>query len=891
MTAFTLNGAPAALADDGEALLVDVLRDAFGLTGTKLVCGAGVCGACTVLVDGTPVVSCLLPASSVKGKSVVTVEGIGANGLHPIQKAFIACDALQCGFCTPGFVVEAAAFHDDWRRKHRASAPARETVAAALSGHLCRCAAYPNILRAVAEACDGRFDGAATDGPRVEASEKVTGRARYTVDIKRPGQLEGAILRSPHAHARVLDLDLSPALNEPGVRAVVSLLDGERTVRFAGQEIAAVAAGDAKAAKAALASIRISYEPLPAAVGMDAAQETDAPLVYKSMFPSAPNTGEGPVVPALWRRNVRGPSTALSDKARKARGLIAAAKSKADPLLVEGTWRTGAQCHTAFEPHAAIAEFDDDRLTVHLSTQSVRAMADIIARRFSLPEDKVRVIADHVGGGFGAKLNLRAETVAAVELARIANAPVRVVLDRHEEMSVAGYRPGAELMVSLLPGEDGALKALSIKAFADGGVGVNSMIAGIGRFLYPADAKELADYDVVNNLPPGSPFRGPGGPVLAFALEQAIDEAALRLETDPVDLRRRWDPHPLRRRLYDWASSHDVWRKRRRSGTASGRYRRGVGIAAANWLYFWKLGSEVELELKEGRLIAGNATQDIGTGVRSVIATTVAQAFGLPPSAVEARIGDSRLPVGPHAGGSCSTASVVPAALDAAERMKAALRAKSNREIGERPDWAAVLSSAPDISVRGRREPDVKTAAIASPVDAAGYVGKVAKWMTRYFNHLETGRGAPSAIHFCEVEVDTLLGHVRVVGAHSGVAVGRIAAPALARSQIAGSIIQGMGYALYETREIDVATGQVLTTGLEDYRIPGIADTPEIEIHFDEEGFEHVPGGGVGLGEVAGVPVAAAIANAIRNATGVRQYEIPVQPDRLLAAIESATAA
>jgi xanthine dehydrogenase YagR molybdenum-binding subunit len=139
--------------------------------------------------------------------------------------------------------------------------------------------------------------------------------------------------------------------------------------------------------------------------------------------------------------------------------------------------------------------------------------------------------------------------------------------------------------------------------------------------------------------------------------------------------------------------------------------------------------------------------------------------------------------------------------------------------------------------------------------------------------------------------VDTLLGHVRVVGTHSGVAVGRIAAPALARSQIAGSIIQGMGYALYETREIDVATGQVLTTGLEDYRIPGIADTPEIEIHFDEEGFEHVPGGGVGLGEVAGVPVAAAIANAIRNATGVRQYEIPVQPDRLLAAIESATAA
>jgi xanthine dehydrogenase YagR molybdenum-binding subunit len=315
-------------------------------------------------------------------------------------------------------------------------------------------------------------------------------------------------------------------------------------------------------------------------------------------------------------------------------------------------------------------------------------------------------------------------------------------------------------------------------------------------------------------------------------------------------------------------------------------------MAAATWLYFWKLGSEVELALKDGRLTASISTQDIGTGVRSVIATTIARAFGLSPAAVDVRIGDSRLPNGPHAGGSCSTASVVPAALDAAERMKAALRATSNRDIGERPDWPAVLTAAPDTVVRGRREKDAESAAgIVSPADAAGVMGKIAKWVTRYFNELETGKGEPGAVHVAEVEVDTLLGHVRVVGAYSGVAVGRLAAPALARSQVAGSIIQGIGYALYETREIDVASGQVLTTGLEDYRIPGIADTPEIEIHFDEAGFEHVPGGGVGLGEVAGIPIAAAIANAIQNATGVRPYEIPVQPDRLLAAIDRATAA
>jgi xanthine dehydrogenase YagR molybdenum-binding subunit len=173
---------------------------------------------------------------------------------------------------------------------------------------------------------------------------------------------------------------------------------------------------------------------------------------------------------------------------------------------------------------------------------------------------------------------------------------------------------------------------------------------------------------------------------------------------------------------------------------------------------------------------------------------------------------------------------------------------------------------------------------VTSPLDAVGMMGTMFKWILRRFAHLETGAGVPSVVMIAEVEVDTLLGRVRVLRVHSGLAVGRLAAPELARSQAEGSIIQGVGYALYESRQIDQASGQVLTTGLEDYRIPGIADTPEMEIYFDEAGFEHVPGGAVGMGEVATVPVAAAIANAVRNATGARPYEIPMRPDRLLAA-------
>ena len=178
---------------------------------------------------------------------------------------------------------------------------------------------------------------------------------------------------------------------------------------------------------------------------------------------------------------------------------------------------------------------------------------ELIAKRYKLAHDKVRVIADHVGGGFGSKASLGIETIAAIELARAAKAPVRIAYDRHEELSVTGYRPAAEVKIALLPSEQGDLKALSLTAHADTGAAINSTIAALARLIYPAEAKELADFDVVSNLPPGAPFRGPGGPPMAFALEQAIDEAALRMKLDPIALRKRWDPNPNRQRLYDWA--------------------------------------------------------------------------------------------------------------------------------------------------------------------------------------------------------------------------------------------------------------------------------------------------------------------------------------------------
>jgi xanthine dehydrogenase YagR molybdenum-binding subunit len=315
-----------------------------------------------VLVDGVPVVSCLMPARAAADRSVTTVEGIGARGLHPVQKAFMAHDALQCGFCTPGFIVEAAAFHDRWRNAEGTATPSREQIGAALSGHLCRCGAYEGIFRAVADACAGRFDGDEFVSPRIEAREKVTGLAKYTVDIRHDGQLEGIILRSHFAHARIADLDLAPARAISGVSAAISLLGDDGVVRYVGDPIAAVAATDRKTAIAAIAAIRIVSEALPSVIGLDAARQGDAPVVFeKSGRKKAGNVSEGAGSPAPWKGNVRGPSAAFSHKAKKARNWLDAARKAQNPLLVEGTFRTGTQQHACLEPHATVARFDGDR--------------------------------------------------------------------------------------------------------------------------------------------------------------------------------------------------------------------------------------------------------------------------------------------------------------------------------------------------------------------------------------------------------------------------------------------------------------------------------------------------------------------------------------------------
>ncbi len=859
---------------------VDLLRDDLGLTGTKLSCGNGLCGACTVWVDGTPAVTCVMPADALDGREVVTIEGLSAEGLHPVQHALLAGDALQCGFCTPGMVMAAAAFYERRRAEVGDTRPDRNEVVAALAGNLCRCGAGPAIIAAVQDACEGRYDGPGPyPRPRVDGLDKVTGAARYTDDLRIDGMLEGAILRSTEPHADVLAVDTAAALRLPGVRAYADLLGTDRRVRYTGQPIGVVAAVDLDSALAALDAIEVTYAPLPAAVGLEAALAPGAPKVHGGHWAPPPNNEARPA-PALYHGNARGPQFVFSKRRFTARRLVKAARRKGDPLLVEQTFRIPSQVHAAPEPHVAIARWDGDALTVWASTQSISSLQRKLAKRYGARDVTVR--AEHVGGAYGSKQSLTDEVVAAVEAARAADAPVRVRYSQAEDLGLSGHRPGDRIELALLGAADGTLRAVTATAWADGGAAAGQTVAGLLRLTYPGIPMSLLDYDVVSNSPPGKPFRAPGFPQALIALEQAVDELALRTGDDPVRLRRRWSRRPLRHLLYDRVAAHPLWAERPPFGSERGRHRRGVGVAFGTWYYGYDPAVKVAVSSEGGRLVVSTGLQDMGQGAYTVLATAVADTFGVPIDEVEVKAGDSSLGRGPTSSASRTSPSVYPAAAAAATRLRQELldaaRARLGGPVdaaaggvthaGEMIPWHELLPRLGDHRAVAGRPKDGHFP--ATPIAVEG---------------VQIGWGLSDVAHIVDVEVDTRFGTVRPRRVWAGLAAGRIYAPDLARSQVAGAVMQGMGLALYEERRLDVRSGLVLTSDVGSYRYPAMGDTPDVEVEFIEEGFEHAPGGGAGIAELAITSVPAATANAVAAAVGRHVTDLPLRPDRVLEAL------
>ncbi|MDY6944166.1 MAG: xanthine dehydrogenase family protein molybdopterin-binding subunit [Pseudomonadota bacterium] len=744
------------------------------------------------------------------------------------------------------------------------------------------------------------------DVPRMDALDKVTGRARYTFDVQLPGMLHGRTLNSTVPHARIKSIDTSRAEQYPGVRAVqvlekllmaAELRDpGDEAkepypiVRFTGQPIAAVAAISARAAQAAARLIRVEYETLPHVTELEDAMQANAPTVFSGPTEQAATAGGGGAAPGLPQKgNLRGPANGGS------RGDIAHGFADAD-VIVEGDYRTQVQTHVPLETHGIVADWRDDELTLYASTQHVLSVRDEAAEVFNLPAQKIRAISDYTGGGFGAKYGIGNFGTLAIHLSRKAGAPVRLVLDRREEHVSVGNRPASLQRLKIGAKRDGTLTAIELHSFGTGGVAAGAGVGSCHHGMYPCPNVSIEHYDVFTNAGPCAAFRGPGQTQGIFAFEQAIDALAASLRMDPVALRDKVDTRDaddVRARAAERriGARKFGWSHRHPPGSDSGPIKRGMGMAQSMWPYIVNRYAACELKIAgDGSVEAFSGTQDIGTGTRTVFAQVIAEELGLQPEDITIHVGDSRLPPGPPSGGSRVTSSLTPAARNAAHA--------AARDIASRV--APLLNvTADDLVFRGgrieqRANPDISLG-FAEALRRAGVESLVHRaerrddyqGYARKAGDLHISPHAIGGVQFAEVCVDTETGVVKVERMLAVHDCGRPINPKLIESQILGGVLQGVSYALYEDRRLDGATGVQLNANIDQYKIVGARETPQIEVHVIELLGRQSSTDARGVAEPANVATAAAVANAFFNATGKRIYTLPMTPANVLAALRS----
>ena len=681
--------------------------------------------------------------------------------------------------------------------------------------------------------------------PRKDGHERVRGEARYTADIKLPGMLHAAVLRSPYAHAKVRRIDLAPALALPGVRAALRPGEAnglEEEAGFAGAPVAAVAADTFGQAQAAVEAIDVEWGELEVVLDPDEA-------VRREIFTAEPRRYE--------------------------RGDVERAFAEAD-VVVEATYRTQSVLHNSLETHQAVCEWQGDTLHVYISTQFIWGIRQAVAETLDLPEDKVRVVCEYMGGGFGSKNGPDEYTFVAAELAKRTGRPVRCALTRREEHTSAGNRNATIQRLRAGARSDGTIVALEGEfTNSVGWSGWNASTEGPMRMLYDCENVRTVTYGAQLNTPPMKAFRAPGFVEGTFGLECLIDELAARLDVDPLELRHRnyagsnegtpFSSKNLeecyRRAAPHWERRHEV------RGRSDEVWKRGVGMASQIWYggggppsYAWvRLASD-------GRATVITAMQDIGTGTRTAMAQIAAEELGLPFEKVDVVLGDSaRGPYASISAGSSTLPSMGPAVRAAA---------------------ADAREQVEDIAEQRGLPKDAPVEEVVGLLEEAQILGKGARGPN------PTGMSVLTfGVHVVEVAVDVETGEVvvdRVAAIHD---VGRIVNPLGASSQVEGGIIQGIGHTLSEDRLLDPETGRVLTTSLDAYRMPTIADVPEIVCEFVDTPDEHLTNlGSKGLGEPPIVPVAAAIANAIRDATGADVHELPISREEMLRALRDADA-
>ncbi|MDR3418453.1 MAG: xanthine dehydrogenase family protein molybdopterin-binding subunit [Nevskia sp.] len=717
---------------------------------------------------------------------------------------------------------------------------------------------------------------------RQNGRAKVTGAIRFTVDISLPNMLHGGILRSPLPHAAVAAIDVVAAALVPGVRAILPIATPDAILRYVGAPVAAVAADSPAAAEEALRLIRVDYKPLPFVADLDVARNPASPPVHDSASAPAGDAHGFPAPAGLpLHGNVRGPATVT-------RGVISQGLAEAD-IVVEGEYRTAVQTHCCLEPHAIVADWRTDGLTVYMSTQFTAGVRHELAAAFDLPLSRVRVIVDGMGGGFGSKSSLGNYGRFAVALSRQAQAPVRLVLDREEEQMDAGNRPGTWQQLRVGAKRDGTLTAISVLSYGTAGVAVGAGVGSFAEALYACPNFESAQYDVFINAGPGCAMRGPGNVQGAFALEQAIDELAGRLSIDPLALRDRIDPSPVRREERRIGADRIGWHRRRASGADAGPVKRGLGVAQSLWGANVQINASCEVRvMRDGSVEVLSSVQDIGTGIGTVLAQVVAEVLGLRPEAITVRIGDTEFPAGPPSYGSRTTASITPPARTAAWRVLQALCREAAPVLNAAPEQLAARDG--KIVVLGDPGRGMKFADAAARL-RTDWISAVASRSDDYGGFRRRIGDAAIAlqdlggVQFAEVAVDTETGIIRVERVVAVQDCGRPMNPRQIESQVQGGVLMGISFALFEERIIDQNSGRMVNPNLEQYKLLGARETPEIEVAVLENYQGQSATDAYGIAEPSNIATAPAIANAVYNAIGVRLRTTPMTPAAVLAAL------
>jgi xanthine dehydrogenase YagR molybdenum-binding subunit len=670
---------------------------------------------------------------------------------------------------------------------------------------------------------------------RIDAVPKVTGRARYSSDIQAEGWLYGMILRSKWPAAKITKIDLQNALKTPGIKAAITVREGERIVRFYGEELAAVAGATKEACLDALRAIVVEATPLPFVVHETQARKEESPRVW----PDAANASAG--------------------RARESGDVDQAFGECA--VVIEGLYTTPVQLHHPMETHGNTASWGEEGVTAWSSTQGISSVRDGLAGALQMEHSQVRVITEYMGGGFGSKFGAGVEGVLAARLAREAKAPVRLMLTRFDEGLAVGNRPSSFQKIKLGAKADGTLHAFQMDNYGTAGIGGGgSSEGGSGSvdipapYIYQVPNTRVQHTAVAVNAGAARAFRAPGNPPASFGMESAMDDLAVKLGMDPLELRIKNDPNPVRQREYKEGSERFGWKQKyQKPGASAGPVKTGVGCASASWGGGGSGYTQGEAQINpDGTIEVRLGVQDLGTGTRTVIAVVAAEILGLRPDQITVKIGDTRYPPGPGSGGSTTCASVSPTVFDVCKRALEELQKQSGIADARGDNWFAACKKLG-----------------ANPLLVHG------KWQEGLSS---SGAGG---VQFAEVSVDTETGLVtvnKIVAAHD---CGLIINQNTLESQINGGIIMGLGYALYEERVMDRLSGVLLNPNFETYKLPGLADVPEIQLvllNMPERGV-------IGIGEPATIPTAAAIANAVANAIGVRVAGLPITPAKVLAAL------